>query len=91
MLVCALSNRKFEEIYPPEVAEFVYITDDTYTAKQVGFATLRFKINGRDIYFFVIFGDSPQLILTPPFINFSNFLRDYTEVHKYITLDVSLV
>ena len=28
-------NRKFEEIYPPEVAEFVYITDDTYTAKQV--------------------------------------------------------
>lgn len=27
--------RKFEEIYPPEVAEFVYITDDTYTAKQV--------------------------------------------------------
>lgn len=27
--------RKFEEIYPPEVAEFVYITDDTYTKKQV--------------------------------------------------------
>ncbi|XP_067898423.1 cyclin-A2 isoform X2 [Heterodontus francisci] len=26
---------KFEEIYPPEVAEFVYITDDTYTKKQV--------------------------------------------------------
>ncbi|XP_055015457.1 cyclin-A2 isoform X2 [Boleophthalmus pectinirostris] len=26
---------KFEEIYPPEVAEFVYITDDTYTRKQV--------------------------------------------------------
>ncbi|MED6247443.1 hypothetical protein ATANTOWER_002040 [Ataeniobius toweri] len=25
---------KFEEIYPPEVAEFVYITDDTYTKKQ---------------------------------------------------------
>lgn len=29
------SCRKFEEIYPPEVAEFVYITDDTYTKKQV--------------------------------------------------------
>lgn len=28
-------HRKFEEIYPPEVAEFVYITDDTYTKKQV--------------------------------------------------------
>ncbi len=27
--------RKFEEIYPPEVAEFVYITDDTYNKKQV--------------------------------------------------------
>uniref|UniRef100_A0A4W2HKM9 Uncharacterized protein n=1 Tax=Bos indicus x Bos taurus TaxID=30522 RepID=A0A4W2HKM9_BOBOX len=26
---------KFEEIYLPEVAEFVYITDDTYTKKQV--------------------------------------------------------
>uniref|UniRef100_A0AAV2MHG9 Cyclin-A2 n=1 Tax=Knipowitschia caucasica TaxID=637954 RepID=A0AAV2MHG9_KNICA len=26
---------KFEEIYPPEVAEFVYITDDTYTRNQV--------------------------------------------------------
>lgn len=30
-----ISNRKFEEIYPPEVGEFVYITDDTYTKKQV--------------------------------------------------------
>lgn len=30
-----LNCRKFEEIYPPEVAEFVYITDDTYTKKQV--------------------------------------------------------
>ncbi|XP_042548914.1 cyclin-A2 [Dipodomys spectabilis] len=26
---------KFEEIYPPEVGEFVYITDDTYSKKQV--------------------------------------------------------
>ena len=26
---------KFEEIDPPEVAESVYITDDTYTKKQV--------------------------------------------------------
>jgi len=26
---------KYEEIYPPEVSEFVYITDDTYTKKQV--------------------------------------------------------
>lgn len=27
--------RKCEEIYPPDVNEFVYITDDTYTTKQV--------------------------------------------------------
>lgn len=26
---------KYEEIYPPEVGEFTYITDDTYTKKQV--------------------------------------------------------
>jgi len=32
---CMLVAAKFEEIYPPEVSEFVYITDDTYTAKQV--------------------------------------------------------
>lgn len=28
-------RRKYEEIYPPDVAEFVYITDDTYTKRQV--------------------------------------------------------
>lgn len=28
-------NRKYEEIYPPEVGEFVYITDDTYSKTQV--------------------------------------------------------
>ena len=26
---------KYEEIYPPDVGEFVYITDDTYTKQQV--------------------------------------------------------
>lgn len=26
---------KYEEIYPPDVGEFVYITDDTYTKKQI--------------------------------------------------------
>ena len=32
---CMLVAAKYEEIYPPEVNEFVYITDDTYTKKQV--------------------------------------------------------
>lgn len=27
--------RKYEEVYPPEVEEFAYITDDTYTKKQL--------------------------------------------------------
>ena len=40
---------------------------------------------GGDVYFFVSLGDPPHLILTlPPFINFSNFTRDYKEVHKNI-------
>ena len=26
---------KFEEIYPPELSEFVYVTDDTYSQKQI--------------------------------------------------------
>lgn len=29
------ASSKYEEIYPPEASEFVYITDDTYTKKQV--------------------------------------------------------
>lgn len=28
-------NRKYEEIYPPDVGEFVYITDDTYSKMHV--------------------------------------------------------
>ena len=32
---CMLIASKLEEIYPPEVAEFVYITDDTYSGKEV--------------------------------------------------------
>ncbi|MBN3301567.1 CCNA1 protein, partial [Amia calva] len=31
----AMLASKYEEIYPPEVDEFVYITDDTYTKKQL--------------------------------------------------------
>ena len=35
MLFVITLCRKYEEIYPPDVTEFVYITDDTYTKKQV--------------------------------------------------------
>lgn len=27
--------RKFEEIYPPDVKDFVFVTDDTYSKRQV--------------------------------------------------------
>jgi len=32
---CMFVAAKYEEIYPPDVGEFVYITDDTYNKKQV--------------------------------------------------------
>jgi len=32
-IVCVCS--KYEEIYPPEVGEFVYITDNTYTKSRL--------------------------------------------------------
>lgn len=50
---------KFEEIYPPEVCEFVYITDDTYTKKQVlrmeqvVLKVLSFDIAAPTVYYFL--------------------------------------
>ena len=50
--------RKYEEIYPPEVTEFVYITDDTYTKKQVlrmeqlVLGVLEFNVTVPTSYFF---------------------------------------
>jgi cyclin A len=32
---CMFIAAKYEEIYPPDVSEFVYITDDTYNKRQV--------------------------------------------------------
>lgn len=32
---CLYLASKFEEIYPPEIGEFAYITDDTYNKKQI--------------------------------------------------------
>ncbi|XP_055492799.1 cyclin-A1 [Leucoraja erinacea] len=34
-IAAMLVASKYEEIYPPEIDEFVYITDDTYTKKQL--------------------------------------------------------
>ena len=34
-VTCLYLSAKFEEIHPPDISEFAYITDDTYTKKQV--------------------------------------------------------
>ncbi|XP_019850867.1 PREDICTED: G2/mitotic-specific cyclin-A-like, partial [Amphimedon queenslandica] len=34
-VTCLYLSAKFEEIHPPEISEFAYITDDTYTKKQI--------------------------------------------------------
>lgn len=35
LITCITPHRKYEEIYPPDVGEFVFITDDTYNKAQV--------------------------------------------------------
>lgn len=35
---------KYEEIYPPSVRDFTYITDNTYTKKQVGILLILFSV-----------------------------------------------
>ncbi|XP_042145844.1 cyclin-A1-like isoform X2 [Ixodes scapularis] len=51
---------KFEEIYPPEVSEFVFITDDTYTKQQVlrmeqlVLKVLSFDMTAPTIYYFLL-------------------------------------
>lgn len=51
--------RKYEEIYPPEIGEFVYITDDTYTKQQVLrmekllLKVLSFDLNSPTTYSFI--------------------------------------
>jgi cyclin A len=51
---------KYEEIFPPEVGDFVYITDDTYSKKQVLrmehllLKVLDFHLNTPTVYFFLM-------------------------------------
>ena len=47
---------KFEEIYPPEVGDFVYITDDTYTKLQV------------HVWYRVIIGMLPEIATTTSYV-----------------------
>ena len=42
---------KYEEIYPPEITKFIYITDDTYTEQQVSrMVKLLLKILSFDLF-----------------------------------------
>ena len=41
---CMFIAAKYEEIYPPDVAEFVYITDDTYNKKQVFYTIIDLNV-----------------------------------------------
>jgi len=56
---CMYVASKYEEITPPDINEFVYITDDTYTRKQVLrmehllLKTLDFKMNSPTINWFL--------------------------------------
>ena len=56
---CMLIAAKFEEIYPPEVSDFVYITDDTYNTKQVMSKFILFYF-----FFLLFFGNT---LFTIPF------------------------
>ena len=58
---CMLIAAKFEEIYPPEVSDFVYITDDTYNTKQV---MSKFILFSFFFYYFLV-----TLCLQYPLIN----------------------
>jgi cyclin A len=52
-------SSKYEEIYPPDINEFVYITDDSYTKKQVlnmermVLKVLQFDISSPSIHYFL--------------------------------------
>lgn len=69
--------RKYEEIYPPEVGEFVFLTDDSYTKAQVlRMEQVILKILSFDLC-------TPTAYV---FINTYAVLCDMPEKLKYMTL-----
>uniref|UniRef100_A0A3Q2E564 Cyclin-A2 n=1 Tax=Cyprinodon variegatus TaxID=28743 RepID=A0A3Q2E564_CYPVA len=59
---------KFEEIYPPEVAEFVYITDDTYTKKQV--LRMEHLAAGKQVESLAMYLGELSLVDSDPFLKY---------------------
>ena len=81
-----LNNTKytFHDIYRKLFLLVSYIFSVTGKVNTSLLITLRFKINGeRHLFFYDFCGPTnpppppPQLILTPMFVNFSNFMSDY--------------
>ena len=70
-------------IYIPLIlSSYIFIA---FTPLDLATRTLRFKINGGgDVYFFVNFGDSSKLILTPPPLLISRISRGTTQ--KFINI-----
>ena len=52
------------------------------SASSRSYSQVQNKRGGGDAYFFRDFCRPPAAYFDPPFINFSNFTRDYKEVHK---------
>ena len=50
----------------------------------MSYSQVQNKRGGGDVYFFVIFGDPPQLILTPPHLLISRISRGATQ--KFINI-----
>ncbi|XKL64012.1 hypothetical protein PGB90_004098 [Kerria lacca] len=89
---------KYEEIYPPNVSEFVFITDDTYTQKQVLrmeyliLKVLSFDISGPTIitflHHFAVLCDIPEKVL-----NLSMYLSELVllEGDPYLSFTESII
>lgn len=77
MLIAA----KYEEIYPPDVAEFVYITDDTYAKNQVlRMEQLILKVLSFDL-------SIPTVVM---FVNLFAVMLNIPEKLKYLTQVITI-
>lgn len=76
-MLFVFAHSKYEEIYPPDVGEFVFLTDDSYTKAQV----LRMENVFLKILSFNLCTPTPYV-----FINTYAVLCDMPEKLKYMTL-----
>lgn len=95
---CMFISAKYEEIYPPDVNEFTYITDDTYNKKQVlRMEHLVLKVLGFDLsvptaYFFVnqfakLSGSSDQVLYLAQYLSELTLL----DAERYLCYNPSII